>query len=191
MDQTSKDEKSKSDLIRLLQNAYSGERAAMYAYRGHAASCGNFDERREIKKIEQEESDHRKCLGAMLAALGSGPRLSREVLMMAIGITIYCLCRLGGWLNFLNFGWYMSMYGAGLLERSNIKEYEVGAIAAIACGERRFVEELIHMAEVEWDHEYYFRSKAMSSKWCRHLAVWSPPEQRESARKVLTKTVVS
>ncbi len=174
---------SKQDLIWLLQNAYSGEKAAAYAYRGHAESVSNPTERAEIYKIEQDEWEHRDRLRKMLASLDAKPRLLREVSMTSVGVVIYCLCRLGGFLNFLNFGWFMSMYEAGKLERSNIGEYEVAALMARACGQSQFVEELIHMAEVEWDHEMYFRSKAETSKWARFIPVWSLPPPRNFTRQ--------
>ncbi len=176
---------SKQDLIRLLQNAYSGEKAAAYAYRGHAKSVSIAIEREEISKIEHDEWEHRECLRTMLTSLEAKPRFMREVSMTAVGTLIYCLCRLGGLLNFLNFGWYMSMYGAGKLERSNIGEYEVAALIARACGQAQFVEELIHMAEVEWDHEMYFRSKALTSRWAKVIPVWSLPPPRDFTRQNL------
>lgn len=176
---------SKQDLIWLLQNAYSGEKAAAYAYRGHAQSVSNSTEREEIKKIENDEWEHRDGLRRMLTSLDAKPRLSREIAMTAVGVLIYCICRLGGWLNVFNFGWYMSMYGAGKLERSNIGEYEVAALMARACGQNQFVEELIHMAEVEWDHEMYFRTKALTSQWTRIIPIWSLPPARNTTRQSL------
>ncbi len=178
---------SKVILIRQLQNAYSGEKAAAYAYRGHALSTPNLEERNEILKIEQEEWEHRESIGSMLRTLGAQPRFSREVLMTAVGVVIYCLCRLGGFLNIFNFGWYMSMYGAGKLEQANINEYEVAALSAIASGEDRFVEALVHMAEVEWDHELYFRSKSATSKWAKWIKIWNPPPPRDATRRSLAR----
>lgn len=176
------DPSARKQLICLLQNAYSGEKAAAYAYRGHWQSVGDLKEREEIKKIEQDEWEHRACLLKMLQQMGAKPRLSREIGMTLIGVVILCLCRLGGWLNFFNFGWFMSMHGAGKLERGNIGEYEVGALAAVSCGQLQFVEELIHMAEVEWDHELYFRQKAMTSKWAKYIPAWEPPPPRNATR---------
>lgn len=176
---------SKAKLIRLLQNAYSGEKAAAYAYRGHSLSVTDPQEREEIRKIEQDEWDHRQCIGEMLKSLQARPRVSREFLMSIIGISIYSICRLGGWFNIGNLGWYMSMYGAGKLEQGNIIEYEIGAREAIACNEHRFVEDLIHMAEVEWDHELYFRSKALSSRWKKLIKIWMAPPARESGRQAI------
>jgi hypothetical protein len=174
---------STQDLIRLLQNAYSGEKAAAYAYRGHAESVSIAIERDEIRKIEQEEWEHRDCLLKMLTSLGAKPRFSRELVMTTVGVVIYFLCRLGGVLNVFNFGWFMSMYGAGKLERSNIGEYEVAALMARSCGQTQFIDDLIHMAEVEWDHEMYFRSKTVTSKWTRIIPLWSLPPPRNSTRQ--------
>jgi demethoxyubiquinone hydroxylase (CLK1/Coq7/Cat5 family) len=44
-----------SHLILILKLAYSGERAAAYAYRGHWHSVRNPDERARIEAIENEE----------------------------------------------------------------------------------------------------------------------------------------
>ncbi len=176
---------AKSQLIRLLQNAYSGEKAAAYAYRGHALSVSDPTEKAELLKIEEEEWEHRRCIGDMLETLGASPRPCRELLMTLIGCVIFGLCRLGGWFNFFNFGWFMSMYGAGKLEQGNIIEYEIGAREAILCGEHQFVESLIEMAEVEWDHEFYFRKKAQSSKWTDVIRLWNPPPPRHSTREAV------
>src|SRR5262245_46392293 len=100
------------ELIRMLQNAYSGELAAFYAYEGHWRSVSDPDERREIKQIGDEEIVHRNCVGELLAKLGAGPRPGRELMMKCIGLTIGFLCRIGGWL--------IPMYGAGKLESGNI-----------------------------------------------------------------------
>lgn len=111
----------------MLQNAYSGEKAAAYAYRGHALSVTDLAEQQEIRKIEQDELNHRKCIGEMLISLNAQPRIAREILMTIVGLTIYALCRIGGWLNIGQIGWFVSMYGAGMLEKGNIIEYEIGA----------------------------------------------------------------
>jgi demethoxyubiquinone hydroxylase (CLK1/Coq7/Cat5 family) len=162
------------ELIWGLQNAYSGELAAFYAYEGHWRSCNDPDERREIQKIGEEEIVHRKCVGELLAKLGAGPRPTRELLMKCIGLTIGLLCRIGGWL--------IPMYGAGKLESGNIVEYEIIARLAIQAGHPEFIEPLLHMAEVEWDHELYFRKKVLSHRMHKLLPVWKVPPPRESIR---------
>ena len=56
----------RAQLITVLQMAYSGERAAGYAYRGHWHSVRDSEERARIKQIEDEEWHHRKLVGEML-----------------------------------------------------------------------------------------------------------------------------
>ncbi len=177
----------KDKLITLLQNAHAGERAAAYAYRGHANSVTKKDEVIELKKIEMEEWEHRNCLAKMLAEVGSGPRPSREWMMMIVGSTISFLCLCGRYINIWNFGWFMAMYGAGKLERKNIAEYEVAAEYALGCGFEHFVDPLLKMAETEWDHELYFRSKSLESAWSKYLKIWSLPPPRTSIRNAFAK----
>lgn len=71
-------EDAKANLIRILQNAYSGEVAAAYAYRGHWKSLKEGPDRERIKRIEEEEWDHRRRVGDWLETLGSAPRPARE-----------------------------------------------------------------------------------------------------------------
>jgi len=162
-------------LIRLLQNAYSGELAAFYAYDGHWKSVKNPNERQEIQKIQQEEWDHRQCVGSLLSELGASPRPSRELLMKCVGLVIGFLCRLGGWL--------IPMHGAGQLESGNIVEYEVAAQLAHQAGYPHMVEPLLHMAEIEWDHEFYFRQKFLSHPLHKALPLWKIPPARSTIRE--------
>ena len=47
-------------LVKLLQQAYSAEKAAAFAYIGHAGAVKNLDEKKAIKQIEDDEWFHRK-----------------------------------------------------------------------------------------------------------------------------------
>lgn len=161
-------------LIRTLQHAYSGERAAAYAYRGHSRACSDPDERAHIARIEAEEWHHREQVGRLLRELGGAARRSREIRAIVIGRSLQALCHV--------IGWFAPMYGAGKLERRNIVEYEDAARDAIACGRADFLDCLLEMAEVEWDHEAYFRSKVTGHFLTRLFPVWSPPPPRESIR---------
>ena len=49
-----------TQLVKLLQKAYSAEKAASYAYQGHAASVKNPLEKIAIRQIEEDEWNHRK-----------------------------------------------------------------------------------------------------------------------------------
>jgi len=168
MDRTS----ARGLLVAVLRHAHAGELAAGNAYRGHAASVSDPGEKSQIRKIEDEEWVHRRQVGEMLAALGSAPDPVRERKLLRIGKTIAFLCRIGGW--------YVPMCGAGRLESHNVKEYEDAADFAVESGHPEFVECLLEMAEVEWDHEAYFRGK-VESHWLRHVIhVWPAiPPRRE------------
>ena len=165
---------ARSALIAVLQNAYSGERAAALAYGGHARSVSDPVEKREIQAILDQELEHRALVGQLLERLGSGPDSRKELIMALVGATISALCRLGGW--------FMPMYGAGKLEAGNIVEYEIAARHAVAAGLPELVDCLLHMAEIEWDHELYFRLKARSSAWSRMIPIWPAPPPREDIR---------
>jgi rubrerythrin len=168
-------EAARKALIAVLQNAYSGEYAASLAYDGHAKSVSDPEEKREIRLILDQELEHREFVGKMLAGLGSGPDPRKERVMALVGATISALCRLGGW--------FIPMYGAGKLEAGNIVEYEIAASLAAAAGRPELVECLLHMAEVEWDHELYFRLKAGQSIWSRVLPIWPAPPPRAEIRR--------
>jgi rubrerythrin len=165
---------SSDKLIALLQLAYSGERAAAYAYRGHWQSVSDQHERDSIRGIEEDEWRHRKLVGEMLAGLGAEPNNRREVRATIIGRTLGLLCHVTGWLA--------PMYGAGKLESRNVKEYETAARLARDCGCVNLIDCLLEMAEVEWDHEKYFRSCVLSHRLGRRLSLWPPPPPRETIR---------
>jgi hypothetical protein len=162
-------------LVALLRLAYSGELAAAHAYEGHRDSVRDPAEKAEIEKIRLQELDHRERVGRMLARLGSGPDPRREKTMALVGKTISLLCRVGGW--------YVPMYGAAKLESGNIVEYEVAARYARSLGLSEFVDDLLDMAEVEWDHELYFRTKAETSFLHRFFPHWPIPAPRETIRR--------
>jgi len=165
---------SNDKLIALLRLAYSGERAAAYAYRGHWQSVSDQHERDSIRAIEADEWRHRQLVGEMLAGLGAEPNRRREIRATIIGRTLGLLCHVTGWL--------LPMYGAGKLESRNVKEYETAARLARDCGCANLIDGLLEMAEVEWDHEKYFRSCILSHRLGRRLPLWPPPPPRETIR---------
>ena len=161
-------------LIRILQLAYSGELAAAYAYRGHWKSVSNPDERTRIQTIEEEEWHHRKLVGEILQKLGERPSAFKEMKDVIIGRVAGFLCHVGGWLA--------PMYGAGRLESKNVSEYEHAAQYARDCGHPEFVDCLLTMSEVEWEHEKYFRSKVLSHRFAKYLPMWAAPKEKENIR---------
>lgn len=167
-------QQARRDLVRLLQNAHAGERAAAFAYQGHAKSVRSPIEKSQITQIENEEWRHRHELGRMLTELGAQPRVLREWWMMCVGLFISWFCRVGGW--------FIPMYGAGKLERGNIVEYEIAASLALEAGYPQYVDCLLDMAEVEWDHELYFRTQAESHWLWRRFPGWQAPPPRSAIR---------
>jgi rubrerythrin len=166
---------SRQKLIRLLQLAYSAELAAAYAYRGHWHSVSDKDERARIEQIENEEWHHRQLVGEMLRELNARPRRFREIRATITGRTLGMLCHFTGWLA--------PMYGAGKLESSNIVEYEIAAGYARDCAEDAFIDCLLTMAEVEWEHEKYFRSRVVLHPLAKRLSLWPEPRPKEMIRQ--------
>ena len=135
-------------LVRLLQLAYSGEKAAALAYQGHARSVRDPDEKAMIAKIENDEWVHRRKVGALLEKLGARPLAIREARASAVGHTLSFLCGLAGW--------FLPMFLAGKLETKNVCEYEKAAGWAAELGLDDFLPDLHEMAAVEVEHEKYF-----------------------------------
>lgn len=164
----------KDKLITILQLAYSGELAAAYAYRGHWQSLRNAEERARVKTIEEEEWHHRRLVGEMLQDLGAEPKKQRELRATLVGRTLGLLCHVSGW--------FVPMYGAGRLESRNIVEYETAARYARECGREDLIDCLLTMAEVEWEHERYFRSCVLRHRWSKRFSVWPEPPPKETIR---------
>lgn len=139
-------------LVRLLRLAYSGEKAAAYAYAGHWRSVKNPEERTTIQRIEKEEWEHRATVKQMLDELGEKPNFCREVMMAVIGRSVSTACFI--------IGWFLPMYFAGKLEHANVKEYDGAAFHAKHLGLDKYLPELHHMTQTEEEHEYFF-SKAI------------------------------
>lgn len=146
---TDNNEAAKVGLVRILQNAYSGEVAAAYAYRGHWKSLKDSPEKTRIKQIEEEEWDHRRRVGEWLTKLGAEPRTTREKVFRTIGRVLGMTCHISGW--------FMPMYFAGRLESQNSAEYEEAAHFAKELGMDECIDDLLDMARVEVEHEIFFR----------------------------------
>lgn len=137
-------------MIRILQNAHAGELAAAYAYRGHWKSVNNEEQRARIKKIEEEEWDHRQRVKAWLETLDASPRVFRERVFWTIGKSLGLFCSISGW--------FFPMYFAGRLESQNTREYKDAAAFAQHLKLEECESDLLEMSEKELDHEEYFRS---------------------------------
>jgi hypothetical protein len=117
----------------------------------------------------------------MLRSLNAHPNSVREIRALIVGRALGLLCHVMGWLA--------PMYGAGRLESRNIVEYEMAARYAHDCGREEFIDCLLTMAEVEWEHENYFRS-LVSLHWLgRRLTLWPTPPPRETIRQSFAQRV--
>jgi len=159
---------ARENLIHILQNAYSGEVAAAFAYRGHWRSLRSSVEKERIKQIEAEEWDHRRRVGEWLEKLDAGPRRAREKVFWTIGKFLGLSCFISGW--------FMPMYFAGRLESGNSVEYEDAAKFAEELGMNECKGDLLDMARVEVEHEIFFR-ETVTGHWLlptmRRLFGWS------------------
>jgi len=165
---------AKQELIHILQLAFSGEKGASHAYEGHWKSVWRLAEKKKIQEIQKEELIHRECVGRMLRQLKAAPRKWLEFKMSAIGKAIGFLCHFGGW--------FIPMYGAGRLESKNVKEYEEAARHAVNSGNVTIVEDLLKMAEVEWDHEKYFRQLILAHPLYSFFPKWEIPPPKKNIR---------
>ncbi|HUR25234.1 MAG TPA: demethoxyubiquinone hydroxylase family protein [Candidatus Thermoplasmatota archaeon] len=164
-------------LICRLRLAYAGELGAARGYAGHWRSIRRprrAGQRVAVRRIMREELEHRAHVGQMLAELGRRPSRLRDAWMWCIGTAIAASCFVGGW--------YLPMYGAGRIERRNIWEYEHAARLAAQAGLHRYVEGLLAMAEVEWDHERYFHDQVRGHWLPQRLGSWPEPGPREGIR---------
>ena len=165
---------SRRALVALLRVAHAGERAAAHAYRGHARSVADAPTRERIAEIEAEEWDHRRRIGRILERLGERPSTWREARAEVVGRVLGFLCHVSGR--------FVPMYGAGRLERGNVREYEVAARHARDAGSPQFCDDLLAMAEVEWEHERTFRAEVERSALARVLRPWSAPPPKAEIR---------
>ncbi len=166
---------SLSKLVGILQAAYSGELAAAKAYNGHWKSLSDAEDRKRIQLIESEELEHRRLVGELLSQLHKAPNPHLEKKMARIGWWISLSCKISGW--------FIPMYGAGKLEQGNIVEYIDAAHYAKECGHPEMIECLLEMAEVEWEHEKFFREKITHHFLYNVFPKWTIPEPKSSIRK--------
>jgi len=166
------DEEHREKLIHILHMAYSGEKAAAFAYAGHWRAAWKREERTGIAKIEQEEWEHRAIVGQMLQELGAKPQALRELLMGTIGSVIFLACFISGW--------FFPMYFAGRLEHANVHEYLDAAKHAAALGLVQYESELIRLSEVEQTHEDYFMARVQGHRLTpimKQVFKWGPKKQ--------------
>jgi rubrerythrin len=143
-------------LTDLLQRAYSAEKAAAFAYQGHAGSVKDPAEKAAIRQIEIDEWNHRKEVLHIMQQYNIPVSKYYEFKFHIIGKAISFSCYV--------IGWFMPFFFAGKLESGNVCEYfrmmqyfhEIGII------EHNKV--LYEMGIKEKEHELYFLSKIQNKK---------------------------
>jgi rubrerythrin len=144
-------------LRKLLQKAYSAEKAAAYAYQGHAASVKDPMEKAAIRQIEEDEWNHRKEVLAIMNHYNIPVLRWYEIRFALVGRTISASCHV--------IGWFMPLFFAGKLESGNVCEYfrMKQYFNAIAIHDWDHI--LYEMGIKEKEHEVYFLEKIKQSRF--------------------------
>lgn len=138
-------------LIDLLKKAYSAEKAAAFAYQGHANAVSDHDEKLQIKQIEIDEWNHRKEVFTIMKQYEIPISKYYEFRFHIIGKTISMSCHF--------IGWFMPFYFAGSLESGNVCEYFRMKHHFNELGIKDHDHILYEMGMKEKEHEIYFLSK--------------------------------
>lgn len=142
--------------IKLLQMAYSAEKAAAFAYIGHAKSVKNNDEKKAIKQIENDEWHHRNEVLKIMREYNIPISNWYEIRFYIIGKIISASCFV--------IGWFMPFYFAGRLESGNVCEYFRLKIYFNEIGITKHDQILYDMGIKEKEHEVYFYEQIKNNK---------------------------
>lgn len=140
----------------LLQRAYSAEKAAAFAYQGHAGSVKDKAQKAAIHQIEIDEWNHRKEVLAIMQQYDIPVSKYYELRFHIVGKTISFGCYI--------IGWFMPFYFAGSLESGNVCEYFRMKQYFNALGIIEHDKVLYEMGIKEKEHEVYFLEKIKHNK---------------------------
>lgn len=143
-------------LVDLLQKAYSAEKAASFAYQGHAGSVKDVEEKKAIRQIEIDEWNHRKEVLEIMKKYDIPVSTYYEIRFYLIGKVISYSCYV--------IGWFMPYYFAGRLESGNVCEYFRMMQYFHELGILDHNQALYEMGIKEKEHEIYFLSKIKNKK---------------------------
>lgn len=135
-------------LVDLLQQAYSAEKAAAFAYIGHAKSVKHVEEKKAIKQIEMDEWNHREEVLKIMKQYNIPISKWYEFKFHVIGKLISFSCFV--------IGWFMPYYFAGKLESGNVCEYFRMKQFFNSLGIKEHDVMLYEMGIKEKEHEVYF-----------------------------------
>lgn len=143
-------------LVKLLQRAYSAERAASFAYIGHAGSLRDPAAKAAVKQIEDDEWAHRAHVLAIMRQYNIPVSRSFEIRYYLIGKVIAGSCYV--------IGWFMPYFFAGKLESGNVCEYFAMMQYFHSLGIREHDAILYEMGMKEKEHEVYFLEQIKTSR---------------------------
>ncbi len=144
------------ELIKLLKQAYSAERAAAFAYVGHAGAVKNKEEKKAIRQIESDEWGHREEVLKIMQQYEIPVSRFYEIRFYVIGKMISSSCYV--------IGWFMPFYFAGKLESGNVCEYFRMKQFFNSLGIREHDQLLYNMGMKEKEHEIYFLEQIRNRK---------------------------
>jgi hypothetical protein len=144
-------------LVELLQKAYSAEKAASFAYIGHAGSLRDAREKAAVRQIEQDEWNHRRNVLQIMQQYGIPPsgwyECKYHLIGKAIGLSCYVIGR------------FMPYFFAGKLESGNVCEYFVMMKQFHSLGITDHDVVLYEMGIKEKEHEVHFLEVIKNARW--------------------------
>jgi hypothetical protein len=143
-------------LIDLLKKAYSAEKAAAFAYQGHAASVRKQSEKIAIRQIEEDEWNHRQEVLHIMNHYGIPISRWYEIKSGITGKVLSASCHV--------IGWFMPYFFAGKLESGNVCEYFRMKQYFNSLGIHQWDVILYEMGIKEKEHEIYFLNKIRQSR---------------------------
>ena len=156
-------------LVESLRKAYSAEKAAAFAYVGHAGSLIRKGEKARVKEIEEDEWNHRSNVLRLMEEYGISPSRYFEVKYHLIGRAIGFSCYI--------IGRFMPFFFAGKLESGNVCEYLVMMHYFHTIGITKHDPVLYEMGIKEKEHEVYFAERVKNEVWLpwfEKLFSWGP-----------------
>lgn len=144
-------------LFESLRKAYSAERAASFAYIGHAGALRDQEEREAIKQIEDDEWDHRREVLKIMEQHNVPINRWYEIKYWWIGKLIGLSCYV--------IGRFMPYFFAGKLESGNVCEYFImlRQFRDLSINEHDAV--LYEMGVREKEHEVHFQKVIEGEAW--------------------------
>ncbi|HNP47221.1 MAG TPA: hypothetical protein PKK99_01550 [Bacteroidia bacterium] len=143
-------------LVDLLQRAYSAEKAAAFAYQGHAGSIKDPVHKKLVRQIEIDEWNHRQEVLTIMQQYEVSVSKYYEFRFHVIGKLISYSCYV--------IGWFMPYYFAGRLESGNVCEYFRMMHYFHELGITSHDKILYEMGMKEKEHEIYFLQNIQSNK---------------------------